>query len=509
MLAWSVAVAAACGGRNLDTGGGTSGTSSGGGRASGGGGGGGGGTMPAGGAGALGGTGAQGGGIGGGGPEGGATPEGGFGAAGDAGEGGGEPTGACGDGTVDTGEACDDGNQRPGDGCSRSCRPEPVALSLGHMFACALSSIGTVKCWGMNYRAQLGAGDTEHRGDEPGEMGAALPFVNLGTGRWVRKLVSGYAHSCALLDDHTVKCWGDGGLGQIGDGTDAYRGNEPGEMGDDLPVVDLGTGRTVLDVATKGEFTCALLDDHSVKCWGDGYRGKLGQGDDESRGDEPGEMGDALPVVPLGAGRTARSIVVGNRFACAWLDNDRLRCWGWDLPQTEELGMPLPTALVADDNLAAVYPDGTIRCWGAQYFTSLCGIFAGAGRRASDLSALELDPVRTVSAGWGFKCAVLVDGSLKCWGRNDVGQLGLGDIDDRGDARGEMGDALPRVDLGTGRTARFVATGARFSCAILNDATVKCWGPGNDGATGYGNETRRGDDPGEMGDALPTVDLVF
>jgi E3 ubiquitin-protein ligase HERC3 len=71
----------------------------------------------------------------------------------------------------------------------------------------------------------------------------------------------------------------------------------PGQMGDALPAVDLGTGRTALSVSAGYGYTCALLDDASVKCWGQG--GELGLGNDKSHGAAPGQMGDALPTVKL------------------------------------------------------------------------------------------------------------------------------------------------------------------------------------------------------------------
>lgn len=76
-------------------------------------------------------------------------------------------------------------------------------------------------------------------------------------------------------------------------------------MGDDLPFVDLGTNRTVLSVKAGGERTCAILDDGSLKCWGDNQGGQLGLGDTAPRGGAPSQMGDDLPAVSLGTGRTA------------------------------------------------------------------------------------------------------------------------------------------------------------------------------------------------------------
>jgi alpha-tubulin suppressor-like RCC1 family protein len=70
-------------------------------------------------------------------------------------------------------------------------------------------------------------------------------------------------------------------------------------MGDNLPVVPLGVGRTATALAIGFGHTCALLDDATIKCWGLNQRGQLGLGDTESRGDAISEMGAALPAVDL------------------------------------------------------------------------------------------------------------------------------------------------------------------------------------------------------------------
>ncbi|HTV18305.1 MAG TPA: hypothetical protein VMG12_06530, partial [Polyangiaceae bacterium] len=232
-----------------------------------------------------------------------------------------------------------------------------VQLSTGSFHACALLDDQTVKCWGNNFTGQLGLGDRDNRGDDPGEMGDTLPAVDLGSGLRVASLAIGGSHSCALFDDGGVKCWGyEYSLG-VGDGNN--RGDDPDEMGDALPFVDLGTGRSARQLFAGVDHNCAILDDASLKCWGSNGFGQLGLGDTEARGDDPFEMGNALPAVSLGTGRSARTLALGSEHTCAVLD----------------------------------------------------------------------------------------DQSLKCWGRNDMGQLGLGDTEFRGDEPGEMGDALPRVDL--------------------------------------------------------------
>jgi alpha-tubulin suppressor-like RCC1 family protein len=168
------------------------------------------------------------------------------------------------------------------------------AITAGSSHTCAILDDNTVKCWGDNSSGQLGLGDKNNRGDNAGEMGATLPIVNLGTGRTAKAITAGVGFTCALLDDNTVKCWGDAGLGQLGQGDKTIRGDNAGEMGDALPIVNLGTGRTARLISSGFNHTCANLDDNTVKCWGNNNAGQLGQGDKTVRGDNAGEMGDSL-----------------------------------------------------------------------------------------------------------------------------------------------------------------------------------------------------------------------
>jgi alpha-tubulin suppressor-like RCC1 family protein len=131
-------------------------------------------------------------------------------------------------------------------------------------------------------------------------MGDNLPAVDLGSGRTAISLAAGVFHTCALLDSLQVKCWGYNWNGQLGVGDHVTRGTDPAHMGDNLPVVDLGTGRTARQIAAGQNHTCALLDNNAVKCWGYNNSGQLGRGDTRWRGDDQNEMGDYLPVVDLG-----------------------------------------------------------------------------------------------------------------------------------------------------------------------------------------------------------------
>jgi hypothetical protein len=114
-------------------------------------------------------------------------------------------------------------------------------------------------------------------------------------------VTAGDEHTCAVLDDGSVKCWGFGWY--LGVGDSVTLGDGPGEMGVALPTVDLGPGRTAQAITTSVDHTCALLDDASVKCWGDNLGNELGLVGVYPNivGDEPGEMGTALPAAAIGA----------------------------------------------------------------------------------------------------------------------------------------------------------------------------------------------------------------
>ena len=114
----------------------------------------------------------------------------------------------------------------------------------------------------------------------------------------VTAISTGSWHTCALLSSGAVKCWGYNSDGQLGLGDTNSRGDEPNEMGVNLLAVDLGlaAGVTVTAISTDSDHTCALLSSGAVKCWGSNSDGQLGLGDTNNRGDEPNEMGAALPI---------------------------------------------------------------------------------------------------------------------------------------------------------------------------------------------------------------------
>ncbi|MFM8506970.1 MAG: RCC1 domain-containing protein, partial [Actinomycetota bacterium] len=291
----------------------------------------------------------------------------------------------------------------------------------------------TVKCFGEGDNGRLGSGATTDIGRSAAVMGDALTAVQLGSGRTAKAIATGAVHSCALLDNDSVKCWGANDDGQLGLGDTDARGDAAGEMGDALHAVSLGLSVGVRVTAiTAGEaHTCALLSSGAVKCWGAGSNGRLGSGDEESRGDADGEMGASLPTVDLGSGRTAKAISAGAAHTCAIRDTNDVVCWG--VGATGRLGTG------AEDDIGNE-----------------------AGEMGSALVAVSLGSGRTavaISAGASHSCAVLDNFSAKCWGNGASGRLGTGDTATLGNQPNELCDNLASLSLGTSRTVRAIVAG--------------------------------------------------
>jgi len=192
---------------------------------------------------------------------------------------------------------------------SSSSASSATAIAAGYFHSCALLDNASVKCWGMNDYGQLGIDNNTQMGDNSGEM-AQLTGINLGTGRTATAIAAGDYHTCALLDNASVKCWGRNYEGQLGIDNSTNMGDNSSEMAL-LPTVNLGTGRTAKAISAGFELTCALLDNASVKCWGFNYLGLLGIVINTNMGDNSGEMA-VLPTVNLGTGRTATAISAGD-----------------------------------------------------------------------------------------------------------------------------------------------------------------------------------------------------
>ncbi len=310
-------------------------------------------------------------------------------------------------------------------------------MCVGQHHTCARTNAGDVRCWGEGANGRLGYGNTERIGDAPGEM----PPANVDVGEGAAQVVCGIHFTCVRTVSGTVRCWGQapgyGNMDEVGDG--------PGEM----PPLDVPGIVDVAELVAGGNHLCALTNAGEVFCWGLNLSGQLGHGTTDYVGDEPGEM----PPMSTDAGGPVQHLAGGGAHTCALLDGGNVRCWG--LNASGQLGtgdnqgvgdgpgeMP-PKANIniggaAEQVVAGLLHTcvrmvtGTVRCWGASFPYGQVG-YPGVQSvemppKDVDVDVEGEDRVTMLASHWGFfTCAVLtVDGTMRCWGRNNYGQLGYG-----------------------------------------------------------------------------------
>jgi len=178
-----------------------------------------------------------------------------------------------------------------------------ISSLLDH--SCAIIDFGMVSCWGRNGDGQLGDGTTTDRN-------TPTQISTLGTNRTAIAISAGGYHTCAILDDGSVSCWGRNGDGQLGDGTTTDR-NTPTQIS------TLGTDRTAVVITAGDSHTCAILDDGSVSCWGGNIYGLIGDGTNT-------ESNTSTQTSSLGTDRTAVAITAGSDHTCAILDDGSVSC---------------------------------------------------------------------------------------------------------------------------------------------------------------------------------------
>ena len=350
---------------------------------------------------------------------------------------------------------CTFGGRCAGGYCTR---PEAVIqLVNGWDHSCALLANGEVHCWGGNNRGEVGdATTTRHL--IPVEVSHVAGAVQISAGSY---------HSCARRGDGTLRCWGANLGGQLGDGGSV---GQPGGVEVSLPPVahvDAGNGHT-----------CAAVADGSVYCWGDGVERT------------PALVGGLADVVEVAA---------GGSFSCARHRGGDVSCWGrntsgqlGDGTTSPRVG---PVRALIDDvvelaaftfHACARQTTGEVRCWGGNDGGQL-GDGTTTNRSTPTLVA-SLTPAIDIDVGYRHSCAALQDGTGECWGNNGSGQLGDGTMTHRPSPVGVAGLA----------TAVGVAAGTSHSCARLRDGSVRCWGANHFGHLGDGTTSLR-----ETADEVP------
>jgi alpha-tubulin suppressor-like RCC1 family protein len=300
---------------------------------------------------------------------------------------------------------------------------------------------------------------------------AAVSCDQQSSGTPAGSLVSaGLRHSCALSGDG-VDCWGENFFGQVGNGT------ESASVPNAVPVSGL---RGAVSVSSGTYGSCALLSNGSASCWGGGEYGSLGNG---------GTKGSSSPVQVSGISN-ATGLSFGGLTGCVLIESGAVECWGLDsdgqlgdgAPFNNNAFRPTPapvsgisnaTAVSTGSNQAcALLTDGTVKCWGRDTNGQL-----GDGQHTSTATPVQVEGITkavAVSAGGFHGCALLADGSVACWGSNSEGQLGDGTT---------ASSATPVHVAGlSGATA--ISAGVNHTCAILAAGTIDCWGSNEWGQLG-------------------------
>jgi len=266
--------------------------------------------------------------------------------------------------------------------------------------------VGGVQCWGWNTSGQLGDGTNVDSDIAVHVKGwdVAATAIDLGV-----------SHSCALLETAEVRCWGDNEYGQLGDGT---RDNS------NIPVTVQGLTDKVVQIAAGGMFTCALTEHGELYCWGSGLKDRIGEDTTDIF---------STPVLVDGLEQEIDLIVAGDYHLCARSTSGEILCWG-ALSSEEEYtactpfmvekltGKVIQMAAGGGYTCALTTADG-VKCWGDNYFGQL-----GDGTDLGSWEAIDVvgatDNVLRIAAGSGHVCALMIEGTVRCWGDCSSGQCG-------------------------------------------------------------------------------------
>ena len=315
-----------------------------------------------------------------------------------------------------------------GDG-TRAMRATPVgvvgltsgikAVSAGSEHTCALTVAGGAKCWGLDYDGQLGDGS--------GAFGVVrlTPVGVVGLAQGVEAIAAGASHSCAVTSARGVKCWGRNDHGQLGDGTTTKRL---------VPVDVSGLASGVAAVALGEYHSCALMVSGGAKCWGDNSAGQLGDNSMTER-HVPVNVSSLAGATAIAAGDYHSCAVAGGAMVC-WGDNGNGQLGnGTTTPSATPVGVSglgsgvSAISAGADfDHSCALLVGGSVRCWGEYYFP-IGGIFPVASTSPLDRGFAGAVSISAGGAGYvltSHVCAVGADSGIRCQGGNSEGQLGNG-----------------------------------------------------------------------------------
>ena len=368
-----------------------------------------------------------------------------------------------------------------------------IEVSAGWNHTCARRDDGTSTCWGLGTDGQLGANNYANSANP---VNVSLTNGTLRNFNVKRRISAGYKHTCAVRssDGGKVFCWGDASDGRLGINSssgDKKRGLQVKGVGNS------GNLTNIAQVTAGGKHTCALAKDNKVFCWGEGDKGRLGQGSDYDNSLVPVEIpGGQFYGKPL-------QISAGSAHTCVVIDDQgQVNCWGDSnknqigvnasyTGNPQRVGGSGFTNNIqvsgGDAHSCSVKTDGSVWCWGGKNWGKL-----GNGQNSDTDTP---NPVRVkgvdgngfltgmiqVSAGDEHTCALHHSGKAYCWGKQEDGRL---------TQSGSGARNTPYLVRKSSSETQYglvqVVAAWGHSCARTSSNKVICWGEGADGRLGYG-----------------------
>ena len=356
--------------------------------------------------------------------------------------------------------------------------PGKNLISAGNVHTCAILDNASTMCWGSDGDGRLGDGGEDNTISKP------TGYVINPDGETFKSIHAGHENTCGITDSGKLYCWGNNNNGKNGIGTTNT------EKSPSTPVTF--EEDTIIEKISIGLYhSCAIDSDNAVWCWGRAWNGNLGSGDDAT--DQYSPVKVELP----GANDFATEIAAGERFTCALLGNGAISCWGYDgsyqlgdsLETTADQNTPqsyvsLPSGRIAVDvdagqhHACAVLDNGSIVCWGHNNYGMLgFGPYSSiANSLPQYINTTQSVSFTQVSTGYDHTCALLENGTGMCWGRNTHGQLG----------NDSTTDSHYPVYINQSQTGPLIAISASHihTCAINASGGAFCWGSANSGTLG-------------------------
>ncbi|MFP5224634.1 MAG: RCC1 repeat-containing protein [Actinomycetota bacterium] len=351
-----------------------------------------------------------------------------------------------------------------------------VDISAGYSHTCALMADASLRCWGSNILGQLGVTGPSQT-DVPQKVDGLVKDTKL---RGAVEIAAGLFHTCARVSTPSaagqIACWGYNDSGQLGTG-DRDASAQP------KLVQQSGSAVQGASSLTAGLLhTCARLS-NQLACWGNNAYGQLGDGSNTDR--LSAQVNSPLTAVTNTAAGGFHSCIVEQLIAACSGSNDSGQL-GDDTTTDQNFFTPVKGLSVLQPEVISgglrhtclLTTTRSVMCWGNNEFGQLGDGTAVAKKRATQVVGLE--SVTSIFAGATHSCAVTSANNVRCWGDNSSGQIGDGTTADK---------LAPTVV--TGLKATSVAVGAKHSCAIGTDSTVRCWGDNADGQLGDGTTTQK------------------